>query len=60
MMQRFQFHLRRALLATVTIDAESEHLARQFLKKMTDKDLEWEVELPKQIIGVDVIDNSEE
>lgn len=56
----FQIHLRRALLATVTVDAESEHLARQFIKRLTDKDLQWEVELPKQIVGIDKIDNPEE
>lgn len=56
----FQIHLRRALLATVTVDAESEHLARQFIKRLTDKDLQWEVELPQQIVGVDIIDNPQE
>lgn len=59
-MPRYQIHLRRALLATIHIDAESEHLARQYLKTLDDKDLEWEVELPKQIVGVDIIDNPEE
>ena len=59
-MKRYQIHLRRALLATVFVDAESEHLARVGVTKIPDAQLEWEVELPKQIVGVDVIDNPEE
>lgn len=56
----FQIHLRRALLSTLTVDAESEHLARQYVNKLSPTLIEWEVELPKQIVGIDIIDNPEE
>lgn len=59
-MPLYQIHVRRALLATVLVNAESENLARAGINKLTDQDLEWEVELPKQIVGIDVIDNPEE
>lgn len=59
-MPRYQVHLRRALLATLTIDAQSESMARTYVNSLAATDVEWEVELPKQIVGVDVIDNPEE
>lgn len=59
-MKRYQIHLRRALLCTIHVDAESENIARQYVNKLDDQLIEWEVELPKQIVGIDTIDNPEE
>lgn len=61
-MQRFQIHLSKNFNAEITIEADSEQIARSYVQMLPDSHFEWHSALPTKIELVETIhaDNPEE